>query len=332
MAFIEPKETDVTIWKLPEVRTMRGANNVADVGTGTLAELIGDEWLLVLQNDTDALELYKWSGTDWIYNQTFSTTAGNKRYIGGAFDQSAHVHYGYEIANTIYIHRALPDGTYLEVSFQGKNPVFLFDAIVTKSIADSDVVVFYQKTANLDNISKLYYRLQRQGFAIENEINLGTDLVGTESLVTVTPAFLRWQARYVDSAGTIINPVESAMYPYMVELNALEGTGTLSAYLRDIVTQYNLNLNAIEGTGTLSAIIESIVTTYGTVSLDALEGTGQLSAIIKDIVTTYGTTNLNALEGTGTLSAVITEIVTQYSLNLNALEGTGTLSAVIDTP
>lgn len=186
-----------------ELSMAQGPSAIGVTGQNRLIDLIGSQWLLLVDLDSN-LHLFKQSATvgDWdevtaslppVFDAPLPEGA---RRVSFCFDQSARVVIAYEKDETVYLTRwDATLGAYVQnVTMPGVDPVVAFDATWSYDVTDSDVLLFYLSTDR----AALRYRVQRQLYATENTLHTyGQPVV----LDRVQRLPLRYQVLASDAAG-----------------------------------------------------------------------------------------------------------------------------------
>lgn len=162
-------------YKYFEATICHGPEIIGDPQDGTVTAMFGYIYLLEYRETDDTLYLWKKvnnTGTgsvDWEHVTTDlpALIPGFARY-SPAFDGSARLIYAYEDRNEgeIIVTRWNPNTLQYvqDVNFEGKNPAMMNDAVVMRTVDDSDVYLFYQKEGEEESV---YSRIERDTYAVE---------------------------------------------------------------------------------------------------------------------------------------------------------------------
>lgn len=152
-----------------------GPVDLAQPVDGTLPWTHSVPWAIELRRSDNKLHAYKRVGNSWVEQTSqlpplFQEELGpNVRRVSAASDQSARLTVAYEENGIVKVTRWSPSqNQYVQnVSFPGYNPTLLMDATVSRSIPDSDIILFYQEA---DPGESVHYRLQRDGYGQEKTL------------------------------------------------------------------------------------------------------------------------------------------------------------------
>jgi len=195
----------------PMLAWSAGPVGIGVTGDNSLASLTGSNWLLQVCPDGSWV-LYREDGADLIvtpWDDPPDHVGATARHPSLAFDQSARVVLAWEEEQVIKVRRWDPTlGQYVEnVSFAGVDPVVVLDAVWSRYVPGSDVLLFYLSTDR----ERLMCRVQRDVYAVEYEI---WDFEAPTVLDGVVALPWRYEVLTSDEHGTPMDPLlVSAVYP-----------------------------------------------------------------------------------------------------------------------
>jgi hypothetical protein len=200
-----------------------GPLSIGVTGDNKLVDLIGREWLLILDEDR-MLSLYRqlsvgeWQLVTELLPPAFaSPLPEGVRRVSFCFDQSARVIFAYEVDSVVYLTRWDPGaGAYVQnVTVPGVDPCVVFDATWSYDVTVSDVLLFYLDAGSR---STLQCRVQRDLYAVEYELHDYGQPVVLDRVVRLP---MRYEVLASDAMG---DPLENAgervalisdLYPYL---------------------------------------------------------------------------------------------------------------------
>ena len=225
MPDLRPRSSERGRYLLPELRLAAGPLEIATPAGGTFEELYGRAWALEVPR-TGPLRFFRLVSGAW--EQVTAALPAldppeDARRFSIAFDQNARVIVAWQEGETVKATRwDTGAGAYVQnVEFHGINPVLLMDALLNRHIADSDIILFHQKPADL---ARVYVRTQRESY--DDETHLFT-APWPILLDYAQPLYLRYQLLGADADGDPVPAaLRSELYPLYVTPSALEAAGT----------------------------------------------------------------------------------------------------------
>ena len=327
MPSLRPRSSQRGRYLLPELRMAAGPLEIATPAGGTFGELYGRAWALEVPR-SGPLRFFRLVAGAW--EQVTAALPeldppADARRFSLAFDQNARVIVAWQEGETVKATRwDTGESAYVQnVEFHGINPVLLMDALVNRHIADSDIILFHQKPADL---ARVYVRTQRESYGDETHLFTAPWPI---LLDYAQPLYLRYQLLGADADGDPVPAaLRSELYPFYVTLPVLTGAGAFASgdYVQ-VATKYELALPGVEGAGAFTGGDYTMDVELYELTLPTIEGEGRFAGgEYVEVVTIYELT-LPALTGEGRFSGGdYPEIATKYELTLPALEGEGRFS------
>lgn len=325
-SYVRAVQVDGRALYAPMLAWSAGPVAIGETGDNSLASLTGGNWLLqvcpdgswvLYREQAGVLTVVPWDDVPDFVSET-------ARHPSLAFDQSARVVLAWEDEGIIKVRRWDPGANeYVEnVTFAGRDPVVVLDAVWSESVAGSDVLLFYLSADR----ERLLCRVQRDVYAVEYEL---WDFEAATVLDGVVALPWRYEVLVSDGHGTVLDPLlVSDLYPVLVR-NTITGSSEVTGVgaLTVIVLNPTLPADALLGAVTMTgagelrdAIITSIVSNALLGSAE-VTGAGALNLVV--ITTPVG----DALAGEATVTGggALTVVVISYNA-ANALTGTASVT------
>ena len=301
-----------------ELALSAGPRTLAAPGSGSYGELFGSDWLL--EGRDDGLRFYQFVGGAWQEASenlpTVAALTGAERHYSLAFNQTARVIFCFERGGVVKVTRwDPPTNSYLQnVSFAGVDPVLLMDATITKSLAESDVVLFYLSPDR----TKVRYRLQRDTFGVENDLYTFSAPVVLDRALAL---LYRYELLVSDFAGKpleqngVTQALRSGLYPIYLPMQPLRGEGRFTEGRYRETAFIRAHSFGLRGSGKFTGGVYFMpVVLYGAAPY-RLVGQGRFSSgVYKSIVTTYKPKSF-AVRGSGKFSSGLYKNVVKGTAN-----------------
>lgn len=247
------------------------------------------------------------------------------------FDQASRLVYALEVGNEIKVTRFdIPTQQYIQnVSFVGKNPCLLMDALAMRRIANSDVVLFYQKQGEEE---KIFYRRQAESYANENLLLEHTEPILLER---AHEKLYRYALIAADQYGNKILDDErimgfvSDLYPIRLFLNEIDAGIDVFIELEEVVKKYIANLPTINAAIDVLVELKSLVRKY-IFNMPTIAGGLDVELLFKTILERY-TMNLPTIAGSLDVDLEFKEIAVQYAPTLPTVAGSLGVSLSLTT-
>lgn len=304
-----------------EIFLSPGPDAIGATGQNRLQDFIGQEWVLLLDEETRELQLWRLNGT-W-----YRVPAPGHPLIDGVapegarrftlcFDQAARPTVAYELDGIIRVTRWDPTmQQYISnVSFPGHDPALQLDAVWSGDIPDSDVLLFYL-TPDRTGVRA---RVQRELYLVGNVI---WDYDAPVILDRVVPAPIRYQVLVSRADGRALPDVlVSDPYPYAAEdALAASGVGPQAGVYTWVVIPYEAD-HALTATGagpSGGSYDEPIINYDAVVDALASFGTGPSGGVYEAVIIEYAASpDELVVAGAGPNSGVYFQVV------INALPAT----------
>ena len=284
-------------------------------GAGTLRELYGAAWLLVLTRDRGP-RLLQLQGGAWA-DQGDPGALGKLggrgvRHVSLTFDQAARPVLAWEQAGAVYVQQWDPlAGEYrARGPYPGRDPVVFSDALLCDTAAASDVQLYHLAGPSVVlrlqreqyDTARLVLELQESGAVLDQVTALGAEL----QLIGERASGAAWVAR-------------SGLYPLAVS-DGLQGGAAVLGALLDSVQQVAASDGLQGGAAVLGALLDSV---QQAAASDGLQGAGTVSGVL--VVIVAQTEASDGLQGAGTVSGVLAVVVAQTEAS-DGLQGAGSIT------
>lgn len=234
----------------PMLAWSAGPVGIGVTGDNSIASMTGATWLLQVCPDGDWVLYREARGVLTVvpWDDPPDAASETARHVSLAFDQSARVVLAWEDEGSISVRRWNPSlSEYVEdVTFEGVDPVVVFDGMWAYRVPDSDVLLFYLSSDR----KKLMCRVQRDVYAVEYEL---WDFEAATVLDRVLALPWRYQVLLSDSTGSPLpEMLVSDLYPLHLAL-ALAGDGVVQSGAYDKVAEAFAHALAVAGDGIIAS-------------------------------------------------------------------------------
>lgn len=254
-----------------ELFIFRGGVEIGNPQTGGVLDEYSNYYFIHVQESD--LSIHYWQKVDGVWGEVdpdllpdlTQAQEGDRRF-SAALDQNQRIIVSFERAGSIKVTRWTGSEYEQDISFSGINPAIFAEGLAARYIPGSDVIIFYQKPADM---SKIYTRLSSENYSTEREyIDYSEDIILDKVIYNRNDPY-RFQLLIADANGEKfylddeLQGLRSQLYPIRITMPEIAYTWEFEQFIfNDVVYLYYPYFAVDINWNFYSLILDTVVNQY----------------------------------------------------------------------